>query len=105
MRRREDACCRLLPIITVTAITSSKCKLLAHSSYIIWCLVFCICLVLLAAGKDSVPTTVHHVVVEVDPSKYGQLLKSERVGLYSTDGVHLPNSRDQKESQSDLVKT
>jgi hypothetical protein len=56
------------------------------------------------AGKDSVPETVHHVVIEVDPAAYGPLLRSDQARLVATDAVHLANFREPREAQSDLIK-
>jgi hypothetical protein len=57
----------------------------------------------LISGKDSVPETVHHVVVEVLPERYRALLGGERAKLVSTDGVHTSGARD-KEAASEAVK-
>jgi len=59
---------------------------------------------LLLKGKDSVPTTVHHVVAELDPVQYGNHMRSERAKHYTTDGVHLPDTKDKKESRSEMIK-
>lgn len=50
------------------------------------------------------PETVHHVVVEVDPSVCQSRLSSERAALVTSDDVHPGKPKDPAEQQSDFIK-
>ena len=58
------------------------------------------------SGKDSVPESVHHVVVELDPesSESKAMLESDESKLLTTDDVHPTLPTDKKERGSELIK-
>lgn len=59
-----------------------------------------------SAGKDSVPESVHHVVVELDPesSESKAMLAIEEAKLVTTDDVHPNLPSDKNEKGSELIK-